>query len=202
MKKMFNICLIAVFLLSMSAFAVAGDDDKYTLGNKVSDFSLKDINGTEHSLEGFLKDKTTKGVVFVFVSKNCPVSNACDARYKEMAPAFKEKGILFVGINSNKTESVEDIRMASDEREYNFPILKDWDNVIADRFGAEFTPHAYFIGSDGVLLYKGRIDDNHRNASKVQENTLSMVVDEYLSGKKLSYSETKSNGCTIKRVNK
>ena len=83
---------------------------------------------------------------------------------------------------------------------YDFTVLKDWNNVIADRFDAQYTPHAYFVDKQGVLRYKGRIDDNHRRPQSVTENTLIDVVGEYLDGKELSVTETVSNGCTIKRV--
>jgi len=202
MKRLLLTALILLLAAGINT-SVAGDKDEiYEIGEKVSDFKLKDIMGKEHSLHEILKSDDINAVVFVFVSKNCPVSNACDERYMEMAGAFKEKGVFFAGINSNKTESVEDIREAAMERKYNFPVLKDWNNEIADRFGAEYTPHAFMIDNDGVLVYKGRIDDNHRSSEKVNEKTLQLVVNEYLMGKDLSYTETKSNGCTIKRVKK
>ncbi|MFC1557286.1 redoxin domain-containing protein [candidate division KSB1 bacterium] len=202
MRKAIISTFIFVFLLSLNLVLVAGENDViYEVGKKVTDFTLKDLDGKEYSLHKLLKKDDVKGVVFMFTSIQCPVSNACDTRYKELAAQFQEKGIVFLAINSNKTESVEAIRSEHSKRNYNFPILKDWNNVIADRFGAEFTPHTYLVDKEGTLIYKGRIDDNHRRENMVKENTLGMVVDEYLGGKDLTYTETKSNGCTIKRVN-
>ncbi len=192
-----------VLVLSVFTGSVVADDGgmKNELGKKVMNFALEDVTtGKEHSLHDMLSMEGVNGAVLMFVSKNCPVSKACDERYVKLAKKFKRDGILFVGINSNKTENVDEIRDSAKEMGYNFPVLKDWNNVVADQFDAKFTPHAFLIDKKGVLIYKGRIDDNHRKADKVTENTLSHVVGEYSRGEALSYTETKSVGCTIKRV--
>ena len=52
-----------------------------------------------------------------------------------MEDLFKEystKGISFLGINSNKAESVEMIKEHAEENGLTFTILKDKNNVIAD----------------------------------------------------------------------
>ena len=136
----------------------------------------------------------------MFVSQQCPVSNACDERYVEMATKFKEDGILLIGINLNSTESIGIMKGHAEDNNYNFPVLKDWNNVIADRFGALFTPHAFFISKDAELIYRGRIDDNHRAPDRVKDTTLINAVGEYLVGNEISVKDTKSNGCDIKRV--
>ncbi|MFC1493108.1 redoxin domain-containing protein [candidate division KSB1 bacterium] len=202
-KRIFPFFAILVFsVFSVSAF-VSADDMKNELGNKVMDFTLEDVTtGKEHSLHKMLSKDGVNGAVLVFMSKNCPVSNACDERYVKLAEELKRDGILFVGINSNTTENVDEISESAKKMNYNFPVLKDWNNVIADQFDAQFTPHAYLISKEGVLLYKGRIDDNHRKPENVKERTLSNVVNEYSRGEDLSYNETKSVGCTIKRVKK
>ena len=196
MKKIITITLVLV--LALAAFA--DDGMKYDIGKKVTGIALKDLNGKDFDLERTLAMKDVKGVVFIFVSEQCPVSRACDERYVEMAAEFEEKGIKMYGINPNFTESVEVMKKHAEKNDYNFRVLKDWNNVIADLFGALYTPHTYLIGKDATLLYKGRIDDNHRNAGKVKEKTLVNAVNTYLDGGKIKVAETMSNGCEIKRV--
>src|SRR6266508_2777858 len=48
--------------------------------------------------------RSHKAVVVMFIATKCPYSNAYNDRMREMAAAYDKKGVLFVGINSNKSE--------------------------------------------------------------------------------------------------
>lgn len=185
--------LSAVFLLFIiiAASGIAGNSpDKY------ENFTLKDYNGKEFSLSDF---KDSKAIVILFIATECPISNDYNPRMAELYSEYRDKNIAFVGINSNKQESVGDIRTHAKKNDLNFVILKDENNVIADRFKASFTPEIYVLSPDYDLLYHGRIDDS-RNAEKIKTSDLKNALDEILDGKPVSVTKTKAFGCTIKRV--
>jgi peroxiredoxin len=112
---------------------------------------------------------------------------------------YKDKEIAFIGINSNKQESVEEIKKHAKENNLQFPILKDEKNIIADKFEASVTPEVYVLDGNFEVLYHGRIDDS-RKAENVKSKDLNKALDEILEGKKVSNTNTKAFGCTIKRV--
>jgi len=112
---------------------------------------------------------------------------------------YSEKGIAFIGINSNKQEDVEEIAEHAEENNLTFTILKDEKNVIADKFAASFTPEVYILNKDFKFLYHGRIDDSRRE-SDVTTTDLKDALDEILAGQAVSNPETKAFGCTIKRI--
>jgi len=116
-----------------------------------------------------------------------------------LCKSYTPKGVAFLAINSNKQESIEEIGEHSKRHGFEFPVLKDWKNVIADKFDAMVTPEIYLIDSTGVLRYHGRIDDS-RNPAKVTQHDLRDVLDAYLEGKPLPKQDTKAFGCTIKRI--
>lgn len=185
--------LSAVFLLFIiiAASGIAGNSpDKY------ENFTLKDYNGKEFSLSDF---KDSKAIVILFIATECPISNDYNQRMSELYSEYREKNIAFVGINSNKQESVGDIRTHAKKNDLDFVILKDEKNVIADRFKASFTPEIYVLSPDYDLLYHGRIDDS-RNAEKIKTSDLKNALNEILDGKPVSVTKTKAFGCTIKRV--
>ncbi len=188
MKKT-NIFFAALFVFAASAL-FAGDV------TKVENFKLKDYNGKEHQLSDF---KTSKAIVIMFVATQCPVSNDYNARMAEVYNDYKDKGIAFIGINSNKQESVEEIKNHAKENNLTFPILKDEKNVIADKFSASVTPEVYVLNSNFEVLYHGRIDDS-RKLNDVKSKDLHIALDEILGGKSVSNTKTKAFGCTIKRV--
>lgn len=117
----------------------------------------------------------------------------------EIFKDYKDKGIAFVGINSNKQESVEEIKKHAADNNLQFPILKDEKNIIADKFSASVTPEVYVLNSNFEVLYHGRIDDS-RKESDVKTKDLRTALDEILGGKSVSNTKTKAFGCTIKRV--
>ncbi len=168
------------------------------VGKKAPAFTLKDADGKEHSLDGFLKNKFT---VLMFIATQCPVSNAYNERMAELSKSYSSKEIAFVGINSNKQEDVEEIKEHSANNGFDFPVLKDWNNVVADEYGAQVTPEVYVLDSKGTLQYHGRIDDS-KNDSNVKTRDLSETLDALLTGKPVPRAETKAFGCSIKRVKK
>jgi len=163
-----------------------------------SNFTLKDYNGKEHSLSDF-KDSTA--IAVMFIATQCPVSNAYNERMVALYNDYHPKGIAFVGINSNKQEDIDEVKEHSQTHNFQFPVLKDWDNVIADEFGASVTPEIYVLNSNFEELYHGRIDDSKREVN-VKSQDLRAALDEILAGKPVTNTETKAFGCTIKRVSK
>lgn len=195
MGRKFSAALIG--LLFATTITLAGkDSSQVKLDEKVPNFTLKDYTGKEYSLYDYLG---SKGIVVMFIATQCPVSNAYNARMVDLHDLYAPKGIVFLAINSNKQESIEEIAEHSAKHGFQFPVLKDWKNVIADKFDAQVTPETYLIDSTGVLRYHGRIDDE-RVLSKVTQHDLRDALDAYLEGKPILRRDTKAFGCTIKRV--
>ncbi len=163
---------------------------------RVEDFKLKDYNEKEYSLSGF---KNAKAIVLIFVSTQCPVSNAYNERMEKLYQDFKDKNVVFLGINSNKEETTDKIKKHAVEKGLTFPILKDPNNKIADKLEASFTPEVFVLSKERELLYHGRIDDSRRE-DEVKTKDLKNSLDEILKGKEVSVKTTKAFGCTIKRV--
>ena len=190
-KKFFSLlAIVAIYFISVAACAAA------TPPEKIEDFKLQDSNGKEHSLSDY---KDSKAIVVMFIATECPVSNDYNSRMEKIFNEYKEKGIAFLGINSNKAESVERIKEHAAENGLTFTILKDEKNIIADKFDASVTPEVYVLNRSFNVLYHGRID-NARDESEVVSKDLENALNEILSGKQVSKNKTKAFGCTIKRI--
>ena len=189
MKSTFK-CFL--FILFFSLAARSGEIPK-----KIDNFTLEDYNGTKHSLTDY---KEARAIVLMFIATQCPVSNSYNERMNAVQKDYTEKNVVFVGINSNVQESVEEIKRHSKEKGFEFTVLKDHKNVIADKLGATVTPEIYVLNSNLELLYHGRIDDARRETN-VSSQDLRRALDEILSGKSVTVTSTKAFGCTIKRVN-
>lgn len=193
-KQMLNIFTVFTVFVFVIGFAAS---TQLLAGEKGFNFTLKDVAGKSHSLKDF--DSNT-ALAIIWVSTRCPVSNAYNKRMETLNKEFNGRGIAFVGINSNKAESVEEIKKHAAENGFTFPILKDDNNVIADQYKASVTPEVYLL-QKGKLLYHGRIDDSQR-LDKVTSKDFRKALKEVLAGKAVSVAKTKAFGCSIKRIKK
>jgi peroxiredoxin len=184
---------LSLILSTMMLLAIASADENL---KKVENFSLEALNGKKVSLTDY---KDAKAIVIMFIATECPVSNAYNERMAALHQDYKSKGIVFLGINSNKQESLDDMREHAREHKHEFTILKDRDNIVADKFDAQFTPEVFVLGKNLEIQYHGRIDNN-RSEGKVSSKDLRNALDEILAGKSVSNARTKAFGCTIKRV--
>ncbi len=185
--------MMAILMFCWVVFAMGA---ALTPGTTVKDFSLTDVNGNEHTLSNYTNQKA---IVLIFVATRCPVSNAYNERMAELHVEYSKKDIAFLGINSNKQEDMKEIKNHAQENGLSFPILKDHNNVIADRFGATVTPEVFVLDQNLKILYHGRIDDSQR-PSHVKKQDLRRALNEILAGEEVSDQSTKAFGCSIKRV--
>jgi len=196
-----SILLALLFVITAVGFAAGARADGEVpappaIGSTIEDFTLPDYDNQEHSLKS-LAGKN--GTVILFIAVQCPVSNAYNERMEKLAQDYKEKGINVVGINSNAKEDAAAVKAHAAEHKLTFTILKDPANKIADRFGANVTPEAYFLDANNKLVYHGRID-NAKDAAQVQTPDLRNALDATLAGKPVEKTEAKAFGCSIKRA--
>lgn len=166
----------------------------------VDNFTLRDAADKAVSLADY---KDRKAIVVVFIGTECTVSNGVMPRLQELSKEYADRGVQFLGINSNVQDTPARIAGHAKEHGVTFPVLKDPANVIADRFGAQRTPSVFVLDAAGNIVYRGRIDDQFGVGVKRPAPTrrdLACALDEILAGKPVSVAETTPSGCFITRV--
>lgn len=196
--KLFARILALTFICALASRVIA-NVDTVKMDKEVPNFTLKDSMDKEHSLKELSRDK--KATVVMFISTECPVSNAYNERIITLYKDYKDQGIQFIGINSNKNESVEEIAEHNEANNFHFLVLKDLKNEIADSFGARRTPEIYLLDEKRILRYRGAIDNSQKDP---ETHYLREVLDLVVAGKEIpvDLKKTKAFGCTIKRVRK
>jgi peroxiredoxin len=171
------------------------------IGDKAPDFfNLLGVDGRIYSLSDF-KDK--KVLVVIFTCNHCPYVQAYESRIIALQEEFKDKGVIFIGINSNEDknypeDSFPNMVKRAKEKGYNFPYLRDESQDVARAYGATHTPHIFVFDEERRLRYTGKIDDNWREPHKVKERYLRDAILSLLEGKEIKNPETYAIGCTIK----
>jgi peroxiredoxin len=192
----FALCCAALSNINVQAVGAEDSASAGAVGSTVADFKLPDVEGKEHSLSS-LKGKN--GTVLIFVSVQCPVSNAYNERMEKLAQDYKARGINVVGVNANSTESAGDVKAHAASNNLTFIILKDKGNKLADALGAQRTPEAYVLDAGNKIVYRGRID-NARNTSSVTASELREAMDAVIAGKPVAKASVPAFGCSIKRA--
>ncbi len=188
-----SLLLAGALTLSQALLAAAPQ-----VGAPVPQFTLTTVDGKTFSLADAARSH--KAVVVMFIATKCPYSNAYNDRMRDMAAAYAKQGVLFAGINSNKTEPAEEVIDHAKKHGFAFPLMKDPDNKVADLYEARHTPEIFVVDPDGKLRYHGRIDENYEEPTKVTSPDLKNALDALIAGRPIAKAETKAFGCSIKRV--
>lgn len=193
-KKTTRILTLALITASLILTTASGAD-RARIGEPAPDFTLPDTTGKVHSLKSY----RGRIAVLGFLGVACPISNAYNERIRAIVSDYSGKNVAFLGINSNFDEPVELIREHAAGNKLTFPILKDEGGRLADTYGAERTPEMFVVDGDGVLRYRGRID-NSQETRRVKRNDLRAALDELIGGKPVTIPEARAFGCLIKRT--
>ncbi len=194
-NRRFVVAALSLLLVACAVTWASANPAGIGIGQPVADFKLPDADGKEQSLSTL---KGEHGTVIIFISAQCPMVKAYAERIEKLAEDYRARGVNVVGINSNVTESADDIKGHIKRENFSFVVLRDKGNKIADMLGAERTPEVFFLDAANKLVYHGRID-NHRDLAQVQTSDLRNAIDETLAGKPVSKTEAAAFGCTIKR---
>jgi len=193
-----------LLLPAMVLFAFAMKDPlPLGAGIPKADNKLKDISGKEVTLKNAMKEN---GLLVMFSCNTCPVVINNQARTKEICQYATSKNIGVVLLNANEanrksSESLTAMQAYAKEQAYNWYYAEDKNNELADAFGASRTPECFLFDKNGKLVYHGAIDDSpSSDAASVNRHHLKEAMNEVLSGKEVSVKQSRSVGCSIKRI--
>lgn len=195
--------LFSFVAVAIVSFAFTSFNEILPIGSSIpkADIKLKDISGKEVSLKDA---KKKNGLLVMFSCNTCPWVIKNQARTSEVAKYALSNDIGVILLNSNEgqrddADSYAEMKEYASKQGYSWYYAVDKDNVLADEFGANRTPEVFLFNSDGKHVYHGAIDDNPGDASSVTRKHLKMAIDEMISGKDVTVTESRSMGCSIKR---
>jgi len=143
------------------------------------------------------------GLVLIFTNHDCTYSKLYMNRLNALSSTFQEEGIRFIAVESSVVsfESTSNsLNNYLDKEEISFPYLIDLNNEMANSFGAESSPHAFFIikkEGDYEIVYSGSIDNNSRKPEKVTKQYLKDAIVQTLASEPVKYPRTKAIGCYL-----
>jgi peroxiredoxin len=163
------------------------------LNQPAPDFELPDLQGIPHQLS----DYRGKIIIINFWSAECLHSERTD---RSLMACLVQWGaeVEILSIAANQNESLQMLEEAAKTRRLP-TVLIDAEHVVADLYEAQTTPHVFVLDREGILRYRGAVDDVTFRLRKARRFFLEEAVGALLEGRLPELAEMPAYGCTIVR---
>ena len=191
LRRMVAVLLLAV-LTGLAGAATAASPEFAQVAQQPLPSSL----GGEQALDGVQAPFR----VVCFLGTECPLAKLYGPRLDSLAREMADRGVAFIGVNSNPQDSPAEIVTYAEQHAIHFPILKDADQSVALALGATRTPEVVVLDDTGNVCYRGRIDDQYDPGVLRPEPTAHYLADalaELTSGKPVTLAITEPTGCLM-----
>lgn len=157
------------------------------------DFELPDLQGVHHKLS----DYRGKIVIVDFWSAECPHSERTDRSLMACLVQWAAD-VEMLSIAANQNESLQMLEEAAKTRRLP-TVLIDAKHIVADLYQAQATPHVFVLDREGILRYRGAVDNVTFRQRKATRFFLEEAVEALLDGRLPKLTEMPAYGCTIVR---
>lgn len=106
--------------------------------------------------------------------------------------------VAMLSIAANRSENAEALKTAADARRLP-TVMVDALCSVSDLYAAQTTPHVYVIDRDGILRYRGAVDDMTFRKRIPSSFFLNEAVESLLEGHLPPLAESPAYGCAIVR---
>ncbi len=199
--------------LACQIVGLAAESTTLAIGVAAPDFSLPGVDGKTYSLGDFADAEV---LAIIFTCNHCPTAQAYEARIKQLAADYQDRGVAVVAISPNDAaavrldelgytdlgDSLEDMQVRARDHEFNLPYLYDGETqAMSHAYGPVATPHVFLFDRDRKLQFCGRIDD-HENPAKVKTHDTRDALEAMLAHKPVPVATTRTFGCSVKWADK
>ncbi len=201
-RSCFLVCALFAWSFSSGNQAVAAESASLgppAIGTHIDSIRLTDYQGKEWNLED-VGDQ--KAIVFAFIGTQCPLARLYTAKLVELETQFRERGVLFVAVDSNVQDSLAEMSAHARKFHLEFAFLKDPAQQLANLLGATRTPEVCVLDGKQQLRYRGRIDDQYGigyTRATVTESELVAALEAILNDQEVSITSAPACGCLIGR---
>lgn len=166
------------------------------LNQPIADFEMTDVNGKKIKLS----DWKGKLPLLFFADLSCPCVQAYNGRMKALQEKYEAQGLRIAYIFPAPEDGVEAIRKLATTQNYPWPIVRDADQKLMQRFNVQCTTETFLMDREGRLRYHGRVDESIFEPEKAKSHDLDNAINALLENKEVPVAETAAYACTIPRL--
>src|SRR6476620_10415569 len=152
-------------------------------------------------VDPFLAAESSKAIVFLFASVDCPISNRYAPVVQRLYQTFSPQGVTFWLIYPNPAETPAAIR--DHVKAFSYPVhaLRDPKHELVKLTNVQVTPEVAVFDRSQALVYHGQIDDRYvslgvERPSPTRQD-LADALTATLSGAKVREASSQAVGCFI-----
>lgn len=122
------------------------------VGDLAYDFTVKDLDGHDHSLKG-LRGRSV--VHLVFWATWCMPCVEEVPQLRVMYDRYRAKGFEILGVVVAMNQTQEGVRTFVEKNGMAYPVLWDGDLKLMNRYRVDSIPQNFLIDRDGIIRYAG-----------------------------------------------
>ncbi len=144
---------------------------------------------------------TRKASVIVFVTNDCPISNAYAREIRRICEQFASEASCYLAYVDPDLTTQQVSKHTADYGHGDYPAIVDRKHQLVKATGATLTPEAVVISAGGKIEYRGRIDNKYvtwgTSRPEASERNLREAVQAVAEGRPVATANTKAVGCFI-----
>jgi hypothetical protein len=172
---------------------------KYGVGDRVEDRILVDAGATTHSLAA-LRGRIA---VLEFLQSRCPDVRRSEKARQRLLDDYSVRGVAYLAVNPGHTEHpTDEILPYLRDSGSSYPVLLDYDKMVALRFNITRVPEAVVLDREGVIRFMGCPCSPAQWGSAEPErfDWLEAVLDSLLAGRVPELARRPPIGCKVRQA--
>ncbi len=137
--------------------------------------------------------------VLVFFSPSCHCLDQHGDRFRDLAEAYRPRGVQVVMVDSNVRATREGDLEEARRRGYPFPIVLDRGARLANALGAESATYSVIVDGSGRVRYRGGFDSDKTHLRDDATPYVRDALDDLLAGREPRVPEAKALGCALEK---
>jgi thiol-disulfide isomerase/thioredoxin len=170
---------------------------QYGVGRLIPTIEMTDVTGRAVSLR---PSSESQLLVVCLTGTGCPLAKRYTPTLAQLEEKYHPRGIDFVFINPNKSESTERVRAAIATHRLQGSYVRDTEREFVGRLAARTTTEVFVIDTAGTLRYRGAVDDQYGigySLSEPRVRYLADAVDALLEDQRPPVEATWAPGCEL-----
>ena len=168
---------------------------------------MTQAGATTSILQNIKTDKTASPFALIFLAAECPISQKYAPILRGVQQQFPQVKFLAVFTKWDKKEMIEEYLkgypLSISNNPNSFVVLQDKNNNLVKKIDARITPEAFLFDKNGVLIYRGAIDNWFfalgQYRPEATEHYLVDALQLFLKNEPVKIKQTNAIGCIIEK---
>jgi len=183
-----ELLIAALALLAAPALSthLSTAEDEAAVGSKIPAFQATAVSLVD-------SQDVKVPTAYMIIGVKCGATPAYEKRFKALEDEFRSKGVDFVWVFPNKTESLESKQEWMKKLGLKGGMIDDEGGKITKALACKQTAQGILTDKEGKIVFRGGIDDN-RNESAVEHRFLAEAIQATLAGKPVPVNSARAFG--------